>query len=66
MAWTYFRGDERTVFADAAGLDADTWRRARGWALWKALATMAGLSSPDPEGFQARVLTHVLADPVID
>jgi aminoglycoside phosphotransferase (APT) family kinase protein len=66
IAWTYFRGDERRIFADAVDLDADTWRRARGWALWKALATMAGLSSPDPEGFQTRVLVHVLTDPVLD
>ncbi|GAA4929202.1 aminoglycoside phosphotransferase (APT) family kinase protein [Nonomuraea thailandensis] len=39
-------------------------RRARGWALWKALATMAGLSSPGPEGFQRGVLGRVLEDPV--
>ncbi|TDC85497.1 aminoglycoside phosphotransferase family protein [Micromonospora sp. KC606] len=65
MAWTYFAGDERRVFADAVGLPADAWRRARGWALWKALATMAGLSSPDPEGVQTRVLVQVLADPVV-
>ncbi|TDB82481.1 aminoglycoside phosphotransferase family protein [Micromonospora sp. KC721] len=65
MAWTYFTGDERKVFANAVGLPLDTWRRARGWALWKALATMAGLSSPDPEGFQTKVLVQVLADPVV-
>ncbi|MEJ3746456.1 aminoglycoside phosphotransferase family protein [Actinomycetes bacterium KLBMP 9797] len=65
IAWTYFVGDERRVFADAVGLPLDTWRRARGWALWKALATMAGLSSPDPEGLQARALVQILADPVV-
>ncbi|WP_188195503.1 aminoglycoside phosphotransferase family protein [Nonomuraea sp. SYSU D8015] len=66
MAWTHFAGDERKVFREAVGLSDDTWRRARGWALWKALATMAGLSSPDPEGFQNGVLVHVLEDSVID
>ncbi|PRX96841.1 aminoglycoside phosphotransferase family protein [Allonocardiopsis opalescens] len=66
MAWTYFEGHERQVFREAAGLSDDTWRRARGWALWKALATMGGLSSPDPDGFQNRVLAEVLADPVVD
>ncbi|GII64288.1 aminoglycoside phosphotransferase [Sphaerisporangium krabiense] len=65
IAWTYFRGDERKLFRESAGLPDDAWRRARGWALWKALATMSGLSSPDPGGFQARVLPHVLDDPVI-
>lgn len=65
MAWTYFEGDERKVFREAVGLPDDTWRRARGWALWKALVTMAGLSSPDPEGLQSRALVQVLADPVV-
>ncbi|MFG1708715.1 aminoglycoside phosphotransferase family protein [Nonomuraea sp. M3C6] len=64
MAWTYFVGDERKVFREAVGLSDDTWRRARGWALWKALVTMADLSSPDPESFQNRVLVQVLEDPV--
>ncbi|MGI5239525.1 aminoglycoside phosphotransferase family protein [Dactylosporangium sp. CA-139066] len=64
MAWTYFIGDERKVFAEAVGLSKDTWRRARGWALWKALVTIAGQSSPDPEGFQERALVQVLQDPV--
>jgi cytochrome P450/aminoglycoside phosphotransferase (APT) family kinase protein len=66
MAWTYFSGAERKTIREATGLDDDTWRRARGWALWKALATMAGLSSPDPDRFQDTVLIHVLADAVID
>ncbi|MEU3451077.1 aminoglycoside phosphotransferase family protein [Streptomyces thermolilacinus] len=66
MAWTYFTGEERQIFREAAGLPDDAWRRARGWALWKALATMAGLSSPDPDGFQERVLRQVLDDPLTD
>ncbi|MER7172965.1 aminoglycoside phosphotransferase family protein [Streptomyces mesophilus] len=66
MAWTYFEGAERRAFREAVGLDDDAWRRARGWALWKALATMGGLSSPDPERFQNQVLVKVLEDPVID
>ncbi|MFF0312616.1 aminoglycoside phosphotransferase family protein [Streptosporangium sp. NPDC004379] len=65
MAWTYFAGDERKVFREAAGLPDDAWRRARGWALWKALVTMAHLSSPDAGGFQSRVLVQVLEDPVV-
>ncbi|MEU4834294.1 aminoglycoside phosphotransferase family protein [Streptosporangium sp. NPDC023615] len=66
MAWTYFAGDERKIFREAAGLPDDAWRRARGWALWKALATMAGLSGPDQDGVQARTLVQVLEDPVVD
>ncbi|MEO3779230.1 aminoglycoside phosphotransferase family protein [Micromonospora sp. B11E3] len=60
MAWTYFEGDERNLFREAVGLPDDAWRRARGWALWKALVTMAGQSSPDPEGVQNRILVQVL------
>lgn len=41
LAWTFFRGEEQNAFAAAVDLDADTWRRARGWALWKALITLA-------------------------
>ena len=35
-AWTMFDGAARDAFADIVGLDAATWSRARGWALWKA------------------------------
>ncbi|MCL2782217.1 MAG: phosphotransferase, partial [Actinomycetia bacterium] len=66
IAWTYFRGDERAVFRESVGLDDDTWRRARGWALWKALVTMAGMSGPDPDRGAARALREVLRDPVIE
>ncbi len=65
IAWTYFTGNERQIFRSTVCLPDDVWRRARGWALWKALATMAGLSSPDPEGAQRRVLAEILADPVV-
>jgi aminoglycoside phosphotransferase (APT) family kinase protein len=39
IAWTYFDSDERELFAAEVGLDNDTWARAKGWALWKALIT---------------------------
>ncbi|UUU30677.1 aminoglycoside phosphotransferase family protein [Streptomyces sp. CA-210063] len=65
IAWNHFVGEERKVFREAVGLPEDAWRRARGWALWKALVSMAGLSSPDPDGTQSRVLVKVLEDPVI-
>ncbi|MEX3099280.1 MULTISPECIES: aminoglycoside phosphotransferase family protein [unclassified Streptomyces] len=64
IAWTYFEGVEREVFREAVGLPDEVWRRARGWALWKALAVLAGLSSPDVDGVQRRVLETVLADSV--
>ncbi|WP_346243407.1 aminoglycoside phosphotransferase family protein [Shouchella clausii] len=39
MAWTFFDKDSRIVFKEEIGLDADTWNRGKGWALWKALIT---------------------------
>ncbi|QNP74556.1 aminoglycoside phosphotransferase family protein [Streptomyces roseirectus] len=64
IAWTYFEGAERKVFREAVGLPDEVWRRARGWALWKALVVLAGLSSPDVDGAQRLVLERVLAEPV--
>lgn len=63
MAWTYFTGRQRQLFREAVDLPDTAWRRARGWALWKALITIADSSSLDPEGAR-RTLSAVLADPV--
>ena len=35
-------GASREAFRPALAVDADTWARGRGWALWKALITLAG------------------------
>lgn len=42
MAWTFLFGESAEVFRSKLALDADTWARARGWTLWKALITVAG------------------------
>jgi aminoglycoside phosphotransferase (APT) family kinase protein len=39
IAWTLFEGDSRRAFRTGLDMDGDTWRRARGWALWKGLKT---------------------------
>ncbi len=39
MAWTFFDESSRKVFQKALNFDEETWNRARGWALWKALIT---------------------------
>lgn len=41
FGWTFFDGDSRERFLDAAAGDADERSRGRGWALWKALLTLA-------------------------
>ncbi|MEH7351889.1 aminoglycoside phosphotransferase family protein [Gottfriedia acidiceleris] len=39
MAWTFFDTHSRNVFKNVLNFDDNTWNRARGWALWKALIT---------------------------
>ncbi|HGH7174092.1 TPA: aminoglycoside phosphotransferase family protein [Bacillus wiedmannii] len=39
MAWTFFDKNSRNVFKKVLRMDEETWNRARGWALWKALIT---------------------------
>ena len=41
IAWTFLTNKSREVFRSHLPLDPDTWARARGWALWKALITIA-------------------------
>ena len=45
IAWTLFSGASRQAFRGALPFDDETWARARGWALWKALITVAGRDS---------------------
>ena len=64
IAWTFLEPAERALLRDAAGLDDDTWDRARGWALWKALVTLA---EPDDDGRhaeQAATLDRLLREAV--
>lgn len=45
MAWTFFDGHARDVFAAMVNLDRKTWERARGWTLWKALISLRSQES---------------------
>jgi aminoglycoside phosphotransferase (APT) family kinase protein len=63
IAWTFLGAAEREVFRRVTGLDDDTWRRARGWALWKALLTMAGHPGARlPGSVERRVVNLVLEE----
>ena len=55
IAWTFF-DQERNTFRAAVDVDDDTWARARGWALWKALVTL-----PEPAGSQYQAQQRALA-----
>lgn len=41
IAWTFFDAESRRVFRERVPVDDGTWTRGRGWALWKALITLA-------------------------
>lgn len=41
VAWTLFHGPARDAFRAGVASDRETWARARGWAVWKALLTIA-------------------------
>lgn len=67
IAWTLFEGESRDVFRSTLPFDEGTWARGRGWALWKALITMPGVSPGGGSGTiplearnSARVLDEVL------
>ncbi len=48
IAWTFFDEESRDAFRAALRPDDATWKRGRGWALWKALITLAGHIDTDP------------------
>jgi aminoglycoside phosphotransferase (APT) family kinase protein len=62
IAWNSLVSVERRIFREAVVLDPETWRRARGWALWKALIQLSEKAGPDDPW--RHVLTQVLTDPV--
>jgi len=64
IAWTLFSGESREAFRASLPIDDATWARGRGWALWKALISLAEYLRTDPEkaGEARRVIGEVLAD----
>jgi len=48
IAWTLFDDPAARAFRNRVGLDVQTWERARGWCLWKALITVAGEPGTNP------------------
>lgn len=64
IAWTLFEGESREAFRAVVALDDATWARARGWALWKALITLARHLGTDP--VEAEKARHVMDEVVLD
>ena len=64
IAWTLLSGESREAFRTALSVDSATWARGRGWALWKALITLAEHLDTNPVAVSTarRVIDHVVAD----
>jgi aminoglycoside phosphotransferase (APT) family kinase protein len=64
IAWTFLDPPSREIFRSAVVLDPATWNRARGWAIWKALITVAQLRGADPIKAEKprRVIQEILDD----
>ncbi|MBI1327210.1 MAG: phosphotransferase [Alphaproteobacteria bacterium] len=43
IAWTFLDKNAEKIFSNKMNMDEDTWLRARGWALWKALISLVAL-----------------------
>ncbi len=62
IAWTFLSDSSRSVFRRIVDQDDDTWARARGWALWKALITLAGDVDGRSDAVNRRIIDDVLAE----
>ena len=60
LAWTFLDGESREAFRERLPVDHDTWVRGRGWAIWKALITLAWNSQASP------AFTHECQRVVVD
>lgn len=60
IAWTFLTKESRNIFRSHLPLDPDTWARARGWALWKALITLAPLK--DKTSLEALKQKHIIQE----
>ncbi len=67
LAWNVLDHESRAVFHTALGLNEAVWQRGRGWALWKALITLA--AHRDRNGVLAewsrRTIRHVFEDHLV-
>lgn len=63
MAWTFFDKNSRDIFKQVLHMNEDTWNRARGWALWKALITYVGNKNDDQDiAEDALHVIHIIID----
>jgi hypothetical protein len=58
----------RRIFKERLPVDAATWTRGRGWAIWKAMKVLVGALDDDPQdaAFTTRVIGKILTDHLAD
>jgi len=68
IAWTFLSGESSRIFKERLPVDAATWARGRGWAIWKAMKVLVGAVDDDPQdaAFTARVIGKILTDHLAD
>lgn len=66
VAWTTFAGSSRHRFRRAVAVDGETWARARGWALWKAVKALPTLPEDHPRNDGTRLGWRRAARAVVD
>jgi aminoglycoside phosphotransferase (APT) family kinase protein len=63
LSWVFFDGPARAGFREAVAMEEETWVRARGWALWKAMLLLENGSVTHPaENCAAKVVEAVIAE----
>lgn len=64
VAWTFLSGESREAFRAGLQVDDATWSRARGWALWKGLITLADHTNTNPSKIEEarRVINEVIIE----
>jgi aminoglycoside phosphotransferase (APT) family kinase protein len=64
LAWTFLDGESRQAFREHLPVDHATWVRGRGWAIWKALITLAWNPHSNPAFTNEcrQVLADVIAE----
>jgi len=60
VAWTLLTDDGRHAFREELAIDRVSWRRGRGWALWKALATCSYTYDDPGDAVEFTEATQVL------
>ena len=62
ISWTLLKGKSRRTFRENMNLDADTWARACGWALWKACFELISIKErTNPQALkQIQIINDIL------